>query len=180
QRYWDGTAWTEHTYDPTPPPLRAPEGTNPNTVWMWLLSIGGPLATIAIVAFEFFWIGSLSTTDFSDPAATYSAIYTPTYYLLIACGWILYAALVVVGWLDYRRLRALSVPKPFHWAWSFLSSVVYVIGRSVVVKRRTGTGLAPLWVFVALEVTTFIVAIVVGILLVAAIIQNVANAYPVP
>jgi hypothetical protein len=38
---------------------------------------------------------------------------------------------------------------------------VYVIGRAVVAKRRTGAGLAPLWVFIGLEVVAFIVSLVV-------------------
>lgn len=41
------------------------------------------------------------------------------------------------------------LPSPFPWAFSFISSIVYVIGRSVVVRRRTGKGISPLWVVIA-------------------------------
>jgi hypothetical protein len=179
QRYWDGTAWTEHTYDPAPAPLRAPEGTNPTTVWVWLLAIAAPLVEFALLQFEFSWFTSFANADFSDPSSLYSQIYTPSYFVLIAGSWVLYAALVVVGWLDYRRLRALGVPRPFHWAWSFLSGIVYMIGRSVVVKRRTGTGLTPLWFFIALEALFFVGTLVVTIYLIGQLFQNIASAYPV-
>ena len=73
---------------------------------------------------------------------------------------------IVFGLLDWRELKAHGVPKPFHWAWSFFViavgwPAVYVIGRSVIVKRRTGGGLAPLWVFIGLEVVVFIATVIV-------------------
>lgn len=176
QRYWDGAVWTDHTYDPTPQPLRAPEGTNTNTLWMWLLCIGGPVASMAMIIFEGFWLSSFANVDFTDPSSAASFVYSPTYFLLIASGWIVAGLLVVVGWLDRRVLLAAGVPNPFHWAWSFLGSIVYVIGRSVVVKRRTGQGLAPLWVFVALEGATFVLGFVVIAIALSAIFQSVANA----
>jgi hypothetical protein len=59
------------------------------------------------------------------------------------------------------------VPRPFHWAWSFFVLLVgwpgvYMIGRSVIVRRRTGTGLIPLWIYVGLQVVAFIVVIIVA------------------
>jgi len=52
--------------------------------------------------------------------------------------------------------------RPFHWAWAFLYSGVYIIGRSIIVQRRIGRGLAPIWAWVAMSVLGLIVS--VGIL----------------
>ncbi|MDH2442392.1 hypothetical protein QDR37_00375 [Amnibacterium sp. CER49] len=63
-------------------------------------------------------------------------------------GLVLMAAIVVLSYFDWKTLRARGIAQPFPWAWSFLS-VVYVVGRQVVVHARTGRGLAALWVFLA-------------------------------
>jgi hypothetical protein len=175
QRYWDGTVWTEHTYDPTPQPLRAPDGTNTNTLWIWLLCVGGPVASMVLIVLEGFWLRSIANVDFTNPTATTSLVDGPIYLLLAGGGWIVIGLLVVVGWLDYRRLRAAGVPNPFHWAWSFLGGIVYVIGRSIVVKRRTGGGLTPLWVFIALEAAAIVLSFVVLVIALSAIFQAIAN-----
>jgi hypothetical protein len=56
-----------------------------------------------------------------------------------------------------KELAARGVPRPFHWAFAFLGGIVYAIGRSVVVARRTGKGHAPIWA----EVGVFAFSIVV-------------------
>jgi uncharacterized membrane protein YqiK len=50
-----------------------------------------------------------------------------------------------------------------------------MIGRFVIVKRRTGTGLAPLWVWIATIVVVFIIGIVWAITLFASLTSMVAN-----
>ena len=59
QRWWDGATWTEHVYDPATAqpagPLKAAEGTSPNTVWFWLLAVGAPLFQLAAVLLEGVW-----------------------------------------------------------------------------------------------------------------------------
>ena len=73
---------------------------------------------------------------------------------------VIYAAEVVFAFLDYRQLKKAGVQRPFHWAWAFLAApYVYVIGRSVVVKRVTGGGLLPLWIFLGVVAVSFIIAI---------------------
>jgi hypothetical protein len=111
--------------------------------------------------------------DTTDPTAAASAVFSPAYLLVLLSGWFVYAVSIVFGLLDWRELKARGIPKPFHWGWSFFVLLVgwpavYVIGRTVVAKRRTGAGLAPLWVFLGLEVLTFIVSLVV---IVTAIVQ---------
>ncbi|UKA48902.1 DUF2510 domain-containing protein [Arthrobacter sp. FW305-123] len=67
-------------------------------------------------------------------------------YVLVWSGLLLtYFATVVLAVLDTRRLLTLGVIRPFHWAWSFLGGVPYVIGRAVVLhKVAPRRGLWPL------------------------------------
>ncbi|NIJ04501.1 hypothetical protein [Frigoribacterium faeni] len=72
-------------------------------------------------------------------------------------------ALVVLSWLDRRTLRQRGVERPFHWAWSILGVLIYLIGRSVVVRRRVGGSAAPLWLFLGLSVLGGAIAVIIGI-----------------
>ncbi|MGO7983712.1 hypothetical protein ACC691_38370, partial [Rhizobium johnstonii] len=67
---------------------------------------------------------------------------------------------MLFAFLDWRMLRAAGYERRFHWAWAFLGSLVYVIGRSVLVKRAAGRGSAPMWIAIVLYVVTSIVGIV--------------------
>jgi Protein of unknown function (DUF2510) len=179
QRWWDGTRWTDHVYDPATAvpaaattvataPLRAAEGVKPGTVWFWLIAVGAPVLQILELIPTSFWFNSVLGANFEDPTAVLGAEFNPAYAILLLSGFLLYAYCIVFAALDWRALRARGVPRPFHWAWSFLVLVVsfpivYVIGRTVVARRRTGSGMAPLWVFVGLEVAAFITNVVFGI-----------------
>ena len=63
-------------------------------------------------------------------------------------------------------LRRRGVAAPFHWAWSFFALVngglaVYMIGRAVVLKRRTVSGgWPPLWVWIGTTALGFVITIV--------------------
>ena len=57
-----------------------------------------------------------------------------------------------------RELAARGFVRPFPWAWTFLSSLVYVIGRHVVIRRRGGRILAPLVVTIAIQVAILLAA----------------------
>jgi Protein of unknown function (DUF2510) len=182
QRWWDGTRWTEHVYaQPTSVApaygqtaaavrpavaLRAPEGVAPGTIWFWLLAVGAPVLTLLDLIPISVWLGQIIAGVSSSPSALLASEFNPAYVLVLLSGWFIYAVCIVFALLDWRELKARGVPRPFHWGWSFFViaigwPVVYVIGRSVVVKRRTGSGLAPLWVFIGLEVVTFVVSCVV-------------------
>lgn len=185
QRWWDGARWTEHVYDPgmaaaraavvpaTPsaastPALRAPDGVRPGTVWFWLLAGGAPVLTLLDLIPTSIYLSQVIGGDTADPTSVAASVFTPAYLLVALSGWFIYAVCIVFGLLDWRELKARGVPKPFHWAWSFVViavgwPAVYVIGRTVVARRRTGSGMAPLWVFIGLQVVTFIVTLVVVI-----------------
>ena len=147
-------------------PLRAPAGVKPGTVWFWLLAVGVPVLTILDLIPTSIYLSQVIGGETTDPTAAASAVFSPAYLLVLLSGWFIYAVSIVFGLLDWRELKARGVPKPFHWAWGFFVlavgwPAVYVIGRAVVAKRRTGAGLAPLWVFIGLEVVAFIVTLVV-------------------
>ena len=76
-----------------------------------------------------------------------------------ALSFVAYAATVALAFFDTKALEARGVVRPFHWAFSFIpnyGSTVYVIGRSIVARRRTGSGMSPMWVFIIMYVVTLI------------------------
>ncbi|MFB2596334.1 DUF2510 domain-containing protein [Herbiconiux sp. P17] len=68
------------------------------------------------------------------------------------------AAVIVLAYFDHRWLLRNGYVRPFHWAWAFLGTV-YPIGRSVVVRRRSGRGIAPMWVAIAIAALGLIIGI---------------------
>jgi hypothetical protein len=161
---------------------RVPEGTPVYTRWTWwIVFLPFAMAVPAIVyltetparMLDFLrWTMAVMEPDGSiDPSFGAEAlrremelIFTPWYLATILVG---IAALGITIWfsyLDHRDLRRLGYVRPFHWAWSFLGlagyGIVYIIGRSVVVRRRSGRGLAPLWVSIGLYVAGFVVGVV--------------------
>lgn len=142
-RWWDGTQWTDHQapLQQRPEDLKAPAGTKTNTVWIWLIVFLPILSYLSIFTID--W-NAYVQSSFASPTGSASAIFSPAYVLTTVLGWVLFALLVVFGFLDYRALVKNGVPRPFHWAWSFLNPV-YPIGRAVVVRRRTGQGIWPMW-----------------------------------
>ena len=184
-RWWDGNVWTDHVNDTTaaaaaviarPVIPQAPEGTKNSTVWGWLIAASPVLSMLLLIPLSawlnsvFGAIGSIASTETApSPGAIISAEFSPLYFVVIACGFLIEAIYVVLAFLDWRALKRAGVPQPFHWAWSFFTFVslgvfVYIIGRSVILKRRTGGGMAPLWLFIALEVLSFIAGIVVVVI----------------
>jgi Protein of unknown function (DUF2510) len=137
-RYWDGSQWTERVAalnTGVAPTLTAPDGTNPNTVWIWALVVVPALLNAATVIF------SLSSALGLESLVVF----------------VIYVGGIVLAFLDSRALKRRGVPRPFGWGWQFLT-VIYVIGRSVIVRRRTGRGLVPLWIYIAVVLVSDAVA----------------------
>jgi len=156
-----------------PPVLKAPEGTKPYTVWIWLITIAIPLVSVAaMIPFlvgEMSVVGSAPTWARSQtPDAAFAAM-APMFAwmgLTWLIGLVMTGLMVLFAWLDHRELQRRGVPKPFHWAWSFFAfagagNLVTVIGRSIVVNRRVGKGLAPIWVTIAIYVAMIVVMFVI-------------------
>ncbi|WP_350347920.1 DUF2510 domain-containing protein [Agromyces sp. G08B096] len=191
QRWWDGTGWTSHVAPPVVAPasaaaapaapvappapaapaaqpyrpelvggdIQVPASTPTGTVWIWLL-IFVPLVSLLPL---FLWdpLSSMSGALTQPYAAPFATFLDPGYLLITGLSWVVYGVSVWFAFLDSAALARLGYARRFHWAWTFLSSLVYVIGRSVVVRRQAGgRGLGPLWTVVAVNVAAFCVSIV--------------------
>lgn len=157
---------------------QAPAGTRTNTPWIWIVVL---LPLVQLVPLFFIdWAGFIDTS-LQGSAARYSSssslalMTSPGYLALSLSGWVIYALLALFAYLDWKQLRVAGVPQPFHFAWVFLSSIVYVIGRSVVVRRRTGAGMAPMWVAIGTLVISFGVVIYISAVMFSAVFKAVQS-----
>ena len=183
QRGWDGTQWTEHVQAPYDPAvaavaLKAPAGTKTGTPWIWLVVLLPllSLATLFAIDFEGYMRGVLANpTSVGGQLSLYTS---PGFLLATVGGWLITALVIVFSVLDWRALKARGVPRPFHWGFAFLAlagfGIVYPIGRSVIVKQRTGGGLAPLWVTIAV----FVFSVIVSVVWTVSITQSIMNMMP--
>lgn len=150
-RWWDGTRWTEHVREAEPSAPWAPAVSVVNA--SPAPELGAPIWTIVflpLITLPVFMAWDIKAYLISSMSG---AVVVDVVYLAIQLlGWLLYGALIGCAVWDYRRLTRLGFVRPFHWAWAFLSIAVYVIGRSVVVRKQSGRGLAPIWVMIAVTV----------------------------
>ena len=170
-RWWDGTQWTENYHDPLGAAqiggeaLTAPEGTNTVTPWFWamlvLLVVNVLLQLSALLPAN---IQATVDNALQDPTSIVPT-YTPFEVFSTIFNLVLISAMIVFAYLDFRALKARSVPKPFHWAWTFfalfpISYGIYLLGRTIVLKRRTGSSLAPMWFAIGYAVFVVILGII--------------------
>lgn len=174
QRWWDGSGWTAQTYNPAgvlaqAAPSRVAEGTPVYTPWIWLIVGLQLIGLISLFLTDYESLIRLSVEDSvaqaQDPTASpfsgLGDIFTPADIVQSVIGFLSYLIVVLFAFLDWRTLKQRGFDRPFHWAWAFVPwSLVYVIGRSVIVKRRAGSGLAPIWWYVAIVVMTIVVSLV--------------------
>jgi hypothetical protein len=187
QRWWDGTAWTENYTEPaaasqpyTPTaaaPAQAPAGINVYTPFIWLIALLPLIPLLSLLTID--W-SSMFRFDLSNPAAAATAplgiFFSPGYLIAIFGGFIIYGLNAFFAYRDYSYLASVGIVRPFHWAWTFLSSPVYVIGRSVVVGRRTGgLGKAPMWVSIGAMALSFVVTIIMTIQMFSAMTESISN-----
>lgn len=144
------------------------------TPWIWLMTFL-PYILLPLL----FTIDTTSMTsgiDPTDPTATsraqFDLLTSPSYLALTLGGFVTYGLCVLFAFLDRRELITRGVPQPFHWAWTFLSSPAYVIGRSIIVRRRTGQGIAPMWVAIGLYALSIVVSFVWAGILISNILQS--------
>jgi hypothetical protein len=143
QRWWDGNQWTAQVavFSPTgfAPALPAPGGTSPYTLQIWLIVAIYFLVAIIQYPYSIFYVPLLYFGDYLRPDAVH----------LTLSGLLGAAAAVTLAFFDRRTLESRGVAQPFHWAFALIplyGATVYIVGRSVVARRRTGLGLAPIWV----------------------------------
>jgi hypothetical protein len=172
-RWWDGTQWTDHhtPLQERPEDLTAPAGTKTNTVWIWLIVFLPLLSYLSIFTID--WNAYIQAS-IASPAGSITGAFQPGFLLMTFGGWVLLAVLVVFGYLDHRQLTRNGVPRPFHWAWSFLNPV-YPIGRAVVVRRRTGSGIWPMWGSIAVLGVGLIISIAFTVYIMQVVFAYVAT-----
>ena len=140
-KWWDGTGWAEEEWDArteNPPVGLSRPVVGPQlpvyTPFIWVL-VALPFVSFL---FDALWAAGLDGGgDLTrDVLVSFS-------------GLVFYAASVVMGYLDWQRLRRNGFVRPFHWAWGFLP-VIYVIGRTIVLRQiAPGRGMAPVWLLLA-------------------------------
>ncbi len=183
QRWWDGTQWTEHVQEPyvagaARVALKAPEGVTGNNAFIWwmvaiyLVEIVVTLVYFATFDFSAYMgdvYGSAQGDNYSSP---YLSMFTPAYLIQSLVSLLGYAGLVILAYFDWKDLGLRGVPRPFHWAFGFLGMLVYSIGRSVVVRRRTGTGSAPMVVVLIAFAVYFLLYIVLVVNMMGSMFSN--------
>jgi hypothetical protein len=159
-RWWDGSQWTESVMGPAElgPPVQHPlsSDTPIYTVPLWVI-VFLPLVTM---------LGNLlipapSLAPLSGGQTPQMPAFDPSDLMRNGLSLAIYAATIVLAFADRRALLQAGYVRPFHWAWAFLSTGVYVVGRSIIVQRRIGRGLQPLlpvWIWVAVALLSTIVA----------------------
>lgn len=182
RRWWDGSQWTAHTSAPAAQPytgarpqIKAPEGTDWNTPWIWLVLIVPVLPLLPLFFVD--WTAAVAVDPYTyepDLQRQLEFYTSPAYLASTLGGFVTYGLTVLFAYFDRKALQERQVPAPFHWACSFLSSIVYAIGRSVVVKRRTGRGSAVMWLAIAEIVLSFVVAFVITGMVIAAVFEQIA------
>jgi len=134
-----------------------------NTVWVWLVVFLPLVGVLSLFLFD--WSSYIRESFYAGLYGEPGAMGTDAIVSTVAtlASVVLGALVVLFSFLDWRQLRARGVEKPFHWAWSFLvlvigSGLVYVIGRGVVLRRRTGSGLAPVWASIVVTIVSIVIA----------------------
>ncbi|WP_225310368.1 DUF2510 domain-containing protein [Microbacterium testaceum] len=158
-----------------------------NTVWVWLLVFLPLLSVLGVVMFDWssyirdsFYAGVYSYESGDTSVAGTTSATTLITVVSSVVSLVVSALTVLFAFLDWRQLRARGVDRPFHWAWSFFvlaigSGLVYIIGRGVILRRRTGSGLAPIWASIAVNVVAVIALIVWAVVLIAQVANLVSE-----
>lgn len=183
QRWWDGARWTEYATPLAAPPYEpygtarstVPDGTPTGTLWVWLVAV---LPIVAFVPFPLIDFEGYMSRSMTDPAAQFAMYLDPMYLAGIVLGWAVYGLTVWFAYLDASELRRRGYPRTFHWAWAFLASLVYVVGRSIVVRRQAGRGAAPMWAAIVVNVVLVIGSMVWVVALVVNVMDEAIRSYP--
>ncbi|MEO5534930.1 MAG: DUF2510 domain-containing protein [Pseudolysinimonas sp.] len=172
-RFWDGNGWTQQFHNPgepysTTPELTAPEGTEWNTPWIWWIVALPVIPSLMVLFVPWGSIFDIDPTASSPSVAmrnVFAIFLSPFYWGALALSPVVYGLSALFAYRDYRVLMSRGVPRPFHWAFVFIAAYVYVIGRSVVVHRRTGRGHAPIWAEIGVFVLAIAISVVVTVML---------------
>jgi hypothetical protein len=176
QRFWDGTAWTPHLAHPASATSgrrpQLPAATPTGTAALWLIALLPLLGTVSVLLVRVDpaplvdyarRVDELTRTgqDASGVPFQPFSIFGPGLVIAEVVSLLTVAAIVVLAYRDHRRLTQVGVVRPFHWAWAFLGSIVYVIGRTVVTRTvAPHSSRAPMWTSIAVNAVGSVVALV--------------------
>lgn len=164
QRWWNGAAWSEHTAPAAAQPLQRPalpEGARIDTAWVWVASLVYLLGCIPMFFLDMGgYMRAIFEAEFSGSAQALADSMTG-YLAFGLVSWLLGIALwgltVFAAYRDDKHLRAIGVVRPFHWAFAFIPyTIVYLIGRHVVLRKVSRTAGWPLWAHIASYVVVFV------------------------
>ncbi|QJU52268.1 DUF2510 domain-containing protein [Herbiconiux sp. KACC 21604] len=158
-------------------PATVPPGTPVYNVFIWVITFL-PLLSLLLLPLSLTEVDRMiayTGDPYGDPYGLspyggYSPAGLAAQAITTIAGWLIYAAVIVFAVLDRKWLLRHGYDRPFHWAWAFLG-VVYPIGRSVVVRRRAGRGIAPMWATIAIMALSVVVSIVVVVAVFNAVYQ---------
>lgn len=158
-RWWDGRSWTLGVTSAewalrAPRPYLAAHAPLYNA-FIWLI-VSSPLLQE---------IAQLILTSVLPALPGWASYEAPWYFyvFVMGCGFLFYAGNVVLARFDRERLKRAGLVRPFHWAWTFLGPLVYVIGRAVIIhKAAPGKGLTPIWILAAVWLTSTVLGITVS------------------
>lgn len=185
RRWWDGQRWIDAQANTPVAPVAST-----NTLWVWLIVLLPLITMLPLVGYMMeltqgmAGLISVIPLDGSRPdpvqilAAEVGLIFTPWYLILTAIGWAVYGVCVWFSAKDAGELSARGIASPFPWAWSFLSPVVYVIGRHVVIRRRGGRGSGPLIATITIQVVSVIAGMVIGVAMVMGMMAEMFDRFP--
>lgn len=143
---------------------RVPPGTGSHTVWVWSIIGAMAVSIIPVVWFSVEMPGAMIEFMRSLPVdggspdiervllAELKLALAPWYWFSMLIVWTIFGASVWFAAMDMRTLAQRGFVKPFHWAWIFLATPVYIIGRHVVIRQRGGQGAGPLIAMIATEI----------------------------
>lgn len=144
-------------------------GADTNTLWIYLSILASTLPILSLFLID--WNGYLDFFMQLDSSGTYESTaaanamlqWTGSVLLISLLSYVFIALSIVFAWLDWRELKKRGVARPFHWGFAFFALVisigVYIIGRTVVLKRETGSGMTALWVWIGSIVLSIVVSI---------------------
>jgi len=99
--------------------------------------------------------------------------------LLDVLALVIYGLTVMFAYFDWRELQRRGFAHPFHWAWTFLGPIVYVIGRTVVARRRGGRDVMwPIWALVAVTVIAIVLVVIKVVTILSAVSSTIGGYVP--
>ncbi|MBM7412777.1 hypothetical protein JOE38_002600 [Clavibacter michiganensis] len=143
---------------PTPPP-QVPASTSPYTWAIWVLAALPVVSIVLALNVDYSSALEVNPRGPRPDALVASALSSLVQFLV-------WGGSVALAFVDWRDLTRRGIARPFHWAWAFVPVVggVYLIGRSIIVRRRIqgapANALSPIWLWVGLNVIVAFIAIV--------------------